>query len=858
MMTPERYQQVKSLFHAAQALSADERRDFLAAECGGDDELRQAVADLLASSARADHFIEKAAYEILSATLVADAPDLAVAGKRIGAYKLLREINHGGMGTVYLAERDDDVYQKQVAVKIVRGGYASRELRQRFYDERRILARLDHPYIAKLLDGGTTDDGSPYYVMDYVAGLALNDYCEQNGLTISARLRLFRQVCEAVQYAHRNLVIHRDLKPSNILVNAEGVPQLLDFGIAKVFQDEEQAEATRTDLRVMTPEYASPEQLNGKAVTTASDIYSLGVILYELLTGSRPFRFKADSLEEIIRAVCETDPPRPSDASRRDGETGRRGEEEKRRQIAVKLSEASSNVAPSPRRPISPSQLKGDLDNIVLKALCKEPERRYSSVEQFSEDIRRHLEGLPVLARPDTFRYRSSKFVRRNKLGVAVAAGVALFLLAGAIAIVRQTRVAARAAQVAAAQRDKAQSEQAKAQREQAKAERINSFFQEMLAYANPSWYAPGYNKARDLTVVAALDEAARKIESELREEPEVKADILLTIGDTYASLGRFEPSERALEAALQLRREAHGEDSVKFADALFLLANTKRALYKREEMLQLYEQAYPIYRRHPAEESQFPYFLLDYAGTYAIRGDHAGAVSLTTEAVEMLRRQKGDAHNAVAVALENLGTAYHRWGDMEQALAQTRAAYEMMKPPTPFMMWKLGQIHLDRGELDEAEPLFAQAASHFERDNNLDWQTRTLFSLAYLRQARGEHRAAEVLAARAIAVDRRAYAPNHPALLGYLLTQGLILTRASKPKRGEEVIRGALKFMDEAQRKDLAWALGECLLAQKRYAEAEPLLRNHYRAREATQHPASPRLKKARELLLRLDSLRK
>lgn len=855
-MNRERYKQVKSLFFAAQEIESANRAAFLAENCNGDGELHKAVVELLASSAEAEGFIEKAAYEVLSETLIADAPNVSIEGKRIGAYRILREINHGGMGTVYLAERDDDIYQKRVAIKILRGGFYSTELRRRFYEERRILARLDHPNITKLLDGGTTDDGLPYYVMDYVEGLSLTQYCEQNSLPINERLKLFCKVCAAVQFAHRNLVIHRDLKPSNILVTAEGIPQLLDFGIAKVFQDDENGETTRTNLRVMTPDYASPEQISGLVITTASDIYSLGIILHELLTGRRPFYFRTNSLEEIIQVITKQ-PPKPSQAivnsglrtadSRTDGPGDLKDQ-------GVRTEGQQSDLLSTIRDPHS---LRGDLDNIILKSLCKEPERRYVTVDQFSEDIRRHLEGLPILARPDTFRYRSSKFVKRNKLGVAMAAGVALFLLAGAIAIVRQTRVAARAAQVAAAQRDKAQHEQAKAQREQAKAERINKFFQEMLAHANPSWYAPGFNKSRELTVVAALDEAARRIENELQEEPEVKADILLTIGDTYASISRFESSERTLEQALKLRRELLGEDNVKRADALFLLANTKRALGKREEMLRLYQEAHPIYRRHPTEESQFPYFLLDYAVTFSEKGNHAEHIRLTAEAVEMLKKLKGESSNAVAMARMNLAAAYFMWGDLDNALREAQAAYEIL-PDETNTIWRLGQTYFLRGESEKAEPLFLKSLSRFEQNNALPWQTTTLIWLAQLYQERGDHRKAEDLMNRAIAIDRRLYASNHPTLLGNLIVKGLILTRAGKAGEGEILMRDALTQLNDEQQKNYEGSLGECLLAQKQYAEAEPLLQNSYRRLKETQHPASPRLKTAHALLLRLNSSRK
>ena len=838
-MTPERYQQLKELFFRVQETESRNRAAFLAENCRDDRELQKAVLQLLASSAKTNGFIERAAYDVLSETLVADLPDISIEGQRIGAYKILREINHGGMGLVYLACRDDNLYQKQVAIKIVRGSVDSGELRRRFCDERRILARLDHPNIARLLDGGTTEDGLPYYVMDYVEGLALDQYCEQNNPSLSERLDLFRKVCAAVQYAHRNLVIHRDLKPSNILVTAAGVPQLVDFGIAKVFQDQEQGEATRTKVPMMTPEYASPEQISGGVITTASDIYSLGIILYELLTGRRLFHFKASSLEEIIQAITKLMPPKPSQAVAnrsslpQRGPAGRHG------------AERSKGLSPSIS---TPQSLRGDLDNIVLKALRKEPERRYATVDQFAEDIRRHLSGLPVIARPDTFFYRSSRFIKRNRVGVAVAAAIFVVLVIGAIAIVRQTQAARRESRVAAEERSRAV-------RAQAKAERINKFFQEMLGFANPSWYAPGYEKPRDLTVTEALDAAARKIENDLHEEPEVKADILLTIGDTFASIGRFEQSERALESAVRLRRDVFGENDVKLADALFILANTKRGLNKPGEMMGLYEQAYSIYRRNPGEESDYPYFLLDYADSFSAKGNHEANVRLTGEAIEILRRTKGENNAAVAVARMNLATAYYKWGDMEKAVAEGWGAYELVKPPAQITSQRVGQIILAGGDLERAEPLLVEAVSRLQVENN--WQVAGLVSLAHLYQGRSDHQRAEALMARAMAINRRLYAPGHPTLLSHLASQGLIMTRAGKPRQGEAVMRQAIDQMSATQRPGFQGMLGECLLAQKRYSEAEPLILNYYRELKETQHPASPRLKKVREHLQTIEQFK-
>lgn len=326
----------------------------------------------------------------------------------IGPYRVVRELGRGGMGTVYLAERADEQYQKQVAIKLIKRGMDTDAVIRHFWNERQILASFDHPNIARLFDGGTSEDGLSYFVMEYVDGVPISDFCDAHALSITERLKLFREVCAAVSYAHRHLVIHRDIKPSNILITAEGLPKLLDFGIAKILQagEDAQALATMTGMRLMTPEYASPEQVRGEPVTTASDVYSLGVVLYELLTGRPPYHFKSQSPSEIERVVTQIEPEKPS--------------------IVAKDTVSRS--------------LRGDLDNIVLMALRKEPARRYQSVEQFSEDIRRHLETRPVLARADTVSYRAGKFIRRNKIALAAGSLVLLSLVAGLIVTTWEAR----------------------------------------------------------------------------------------------------------------------------------------------------------------------------------------------------------------------------------------------------------------------------------------------------------------------------------------------------------------------------------------------------------------------------------
>jgi len=431
-VTAEQWHQVRELFEAALEREAGEREAFLAVASDGNEAVLAQVRRLLHAHEQGPSILESPL--LMSAAGEDTEPDATV-GRRIGPYEVLAEIGRGGMGVVYLAARADDEYQKQVAIKLVWPGLDSAEVVRRFRQERQILANLDHPNIARLLEGGTTEDGWPYLVMEYIAGVPITEYCDEHKLSITERLKLFRTVCGAVQYAHQNLVIHRDLKPSNILVTQEGVVKLLDFGIAKLLDPQAAAaDRTRTGLHLMTPEYASPEQVRGEAITTASDVYSLGVVLYELLTGHRPYRFKSRLLHEVIRAVCEEEPEKPS-------ATVSRVEAGDARDAASRTLESVS-LTREGRPERLRSRLAGDLDNIVLMALRKDPQQRYPSVEQLSDDLGRHLAGQPVIAQQDTFRYRAGKFIRRHKLGVLACSILVLLLIGGTVAAVWWARAA--------------------------------------------------------------------------------------------------------------------------------------------------------------------------------------------------------------------------------------------------------------------------------------------------------------------------------------------------------------------------------------------------------------------------------
>jgi serine/threonine protein kinase len=435
-MTPERWQKIDQILDDVLELEACDRAGFLDKACPDDNELRSEVESLLAASERSGNFIE---LPFLSAADTSDGDSISLAGQSLGPYRLLREIGHGGMGVVYLAVRADDEFKKQVAIKLVQPGPHNKDLLRRFRRERQILANLDHPNIARLFDGGTTERGVPYLVMEYITGTPITEYCDERKLSITDRLKLYRDVCAAVQHAHQSLVIHRDLKPSNILVTAEGDVKLLDFGIAKLLDTDSTSLSldTTTGVPVMTPEYASPEQIRGEPVTTASDVYSLGIVLYELLTGHYPYRFKDRSLSEIIRVICEQEPELPSRAISR---VETKPEQNGRPQTSLSPETVSRTREGKPEK--LRARLRGDLSDIVLMALRKAPQHRYSTVEQLSEDIRRHLEGRVVLARKATLAYRASKFIRRYKTGAAVAMILLLTLLGGIFATLRQASIA--------------------------------------------------------------------------------------------------------------------------------------------------------------------------------------------------------------------------------------------------------------------------------------------------------------------------------------------------------------------------------------------------------------------------------
>jgi serine/threonine-protein kinase len=673
----DRWQRLTSLFDAAVDLDPDSRRALLDRECGSDDELRRELELLIARDRGADALVDA----------IRSAP---VAGRRIGAYRVVRELGVGGMGAVVLAVRDDDAYDRRVAIKMMRGSLGSGPLVERFLAERRILAGLDHPNIARLLDGGTTDTGEPYVVMEHVDGLPLDAFCDRRCLPIRERLELFRSVCAAVQHAHAHLVVHRDLKPANILVAADGEPKLLDFGIAKLIEPSPDGFATpdtATGQRALTPDYASPEQIRGETVSTTTDVYSLGVVLYELLAGRSPYRVGSRRSGEIERAVLEQEAERPSVALFRPGAVPEPGP------VA-----AARGTDPERLR----RSLAGDLDTIVLAALRKESARRYPSVEALSEDVRRHLDGLPIAARPSTVGYQLGKFVRRHRPGVAATLAIAL-LFGGLVGF--HTWRLARARDVA--------------ERERRVAERTTEFLVELFEEPDPE-----RNRGRETTARELLDRGAIRIGDELGDDPLLRARLLHTLGNTYRGLADHARSEQLLREAIAVRRETLGTADRATLAALDDLAFAVLEQDRYEEAETIAREALDAARRELGADDEVT---LDLTSTLGValrrRGRYDEAAAIGEQALAGYLRVLGEEHGDTLWAMNNLAIAYKELRRLpeardlyERALAVRRRIDGDDSPATLAIMINVSNVYRRMDGSDRAAEILERALEHLPR----------------------------------------------------------------------------------------------------------------------------------------------
>ena len=749
----ERWQRLNEIFHAARAVPAEQRAAYLADACAGDEALRLEIEALLRADERSDHFLETEALRHVRI----DEPAVVAAGRRFGPYRVTEEIGRGGMGAVFLAERADGQFDQRVAIKVIKRGMDTAHVLERFRAERQILASLDHPHIARLLDGGTTDDGLPYFVMEHIQGRAIDEYADDRRLTVRERLRLFLQVCEAVSYAHGHLIVHRDIKPQNILVTAAGVPKLLDFGIAKVLQESgDRGTLTVSGIQMLTPDYASPEQIEGRQTTTQTDVYSLGVVLYELLTGRSPYRPKTWSTPEIFESVRASEVQRPSTAVGRPP-----AEAPVRTRRPLTLDRAAATGAASLDR--LRTQLRGDLDAIVLAALRKEPERRYRSVEQLAGDIRRHLSGLPVRAREDSLWYRGAKFARRHRVAVSGAALVAVALIGGTITTAWQAREAQRQARLA-------QEAQGRAERRFADVRRLANAL--LFDYHDAIRDLPGATPIRERLVRDALDylnqlaadaggdvSLQRELALAYRKVAEVQGGATGdgSLGDTAGAIA----SHRKSVAILETIAAAHPRDTRPrwdLAEGTLQLANVLGVTDDTEEAAALARRALALYE--PLVTASAPALdqRLAAARAYDVNGvlllesgKPREALALHQRQLQLLEatpeeeRRDPRRRRAVSVAHQHIGDAQGTFGDLPAALGSLQRSLQI------------------RAELAAESPNNTDyrsllSAAHY-------WEADTLAKLGRDREALDSYRRSLAISEELAAADPKAYSVTFPLM---------------------------------------------------------------------------------------------
>ncbi len=799
-MPTERWRQVEEIFQLALERPMTERAGFLASACDGDRTLRTEVDSLIEAHQQPNDLLETMNFAV-SPLHFHGWQNGSWVGRKVGPYTLLRELGRGGMSTVYLATRADRELERQVALKLVGQGNHPL-LVERFRTERRILATLDHPNIARLYDGGTTEGGFPYFVMENVEGRPIDRYCDTKRLGTAERLELFRRVCGAVQYAHQNLVVHRDIKPSNILVTPDGTPKLLDFGIAKLLEPDASADSGETTLPglcPMTPRYASPEQLQGEAITTASDVYSLGVLLFKLLTGRLPYPDETLVAESVDRRHV---PPKPSAAVASTGEVLRR-------------------------------QLAGDVDSIVLQALRWEPHQRYRSVEQLTEDVRRHLEGLPVKARRAGWRYRAGKFVRRNKLAVATVVGFVALALASAITMaVLTARVV---------------HERDRARQEQDRTHQVVTFLVDLFEVTEVAG-----------NVVSARELLKRGVQSarELDVEPEQRAALYDILGAASLKLGLYDQAMPLLEEALEMRRQIFGAEHPNVGESLYHLAEllTMTGDYPRAEVL-LREAVGIQHAVFGDETPELARSLRQLAWLLSVRGEYGEAETLNRNALAMQRRLLGEEHPEVANSLTELAAVLYDKRDLEGAESLFREALALKRrfgeesQGLAVILRSLALVLLQKGDLEPAEPLFREALAIGKRvfgDEHPEIAS-IMGQLAMLLQLKGDPETAERLCRDALAMRRKLLGDEHPRVGWTLKDLAWLLHRQGELEAAESLYHESLKILREGLPEGSLYkvspliGLGLLLIERGDPRSAEPRLREALAIRrEATPESIS------------------
>jgi serine/threonine protein kinase/tetratricopeptide (TPR) repeat protein len=843
-MSPERWRQLEPIFDHALELDGGARATYLEQACETDPALRDEVEALLRADQDSHDFLGGSLESLLGGGATGHATDMGFeSGATIGPYRVVRQLGEGGMGTVYLGARADGQFEQSVALKVIRRGRDSIAVHRRFLAERQILARLQHPGIARLIDGGLTKADQPWLAMEYVDGAPLLEWCDARKQSVSSRIALFEHVAEAVRYAHQNLVVHRDLKPSNILVTRDGQVKLLDFGIAKVLGPGMTAEtqpgdtpATETGLLLLTPEYAAPEQVRGEAVTTATDVYALGAVLYELLSGERVHRFQHRSPVEIERVVCELEPEPPSVAS-------------------VRVPDSADVRATVPRR--LRQELRGDLDTIILTALQKAPARRYATVDALLGDLRNYRARLPITARPASIGYRVRKFARRHRMGVVAASTLALALAGGVAATLVEARATAR---------------------EAARAEAVKSFLMSLFQTADPS-----EARGRDISARELLARGTTRIDSALAAQPAIKEELLSDLARIHRDLGLFAAADTLAHRAVGLARETHGEHSPEYAARLTEWGATSRlaghtaradtvltqALYLRQRILgprhadvattltelahnaddrgetpranDLARKAMEIDREHYGpKDLRVARDLELLAQLHAeIEGEYTIADSAYLAALAIFRARYDAGHpdvirvlNGRAANLRNMRRYPEAESLHREVLAQYRKLHPEGHPDVAAALHNLASVLNREQRYAESESAFAEALALRRRLGGKDLATIELLNdIGVSRAEHKDYAGAEVALKEAVDLGRSTLRPGHPTTVSALGNLAVVFTREKKYAEAEPVLRDvvAQRRLARSERPGLSRALtslGVVLRDLKRHGEAEKAFR--------------------------------
>jgi serine/threonine-protein kinase len=820
-LTPARLQEVRVLFERAleQEAGADRER-FLIEATRNDPSLLPEVRSLLAALERAPDTLPYSVAGQLARALQDRSVDNV--GVRVGAYELVRRIGAGGMGEVYEGVRADDQFRKRVAVKLLRPGVEGDLAIRRFRYERQILANLNHKNIAALLDGGVSQDGQPYFVMEFVDGEPITTWCDRHQSPVEERIRVFLQVCGAVQHAHQNLVVHRDLKPGNILVTGDGSVKLLDFGIAKLLREEEgleQLPPTQGGLRALTPDYASPEQIRGLPIGTASDVYALGVVLFELLAGRRPFATEGKLFMEIEQIVCKDPAPAPSTV------------------IARNFPERAGERSPARLR----TTLAGDLDSIVLKALRKEPERRYGSAEHFRSDLRRYLEGLPVTARRDHWSYRVGKLVRRHRGEFAAAALLLISLVGGVLATSRQAR---------------------QAEQERGRAEEINRFMADMLGAADPG------SLGRDVTVREVLDSAAVRAAT-LSDKPRLEAEVRSVIARTYAGLGELARAELQWGQVVGIRRRLAPEGDRALALALTSHATVLEDLGQLARADSLHHTAWDLFNQHASADDIERGAILGSLGRVRQRlGDLPGAEDYHRQALAFRSGHRDADPDGLATTYNDLAVVLGQSGRYREsdslhrlAIVTARAAHGNEHPVVAMALGSYAAALDIAGESDRADSVYQEALAVRRKvlgSSHPDYLW-TVFNYAQFSAATNRWESAKRAAREVLSHRGKALPDGHPAVAAAMQALGLALDHTDSMEAGGRWLTESLEVRKRTL-PDGHWliassqsVLGEHLGLMRKWKEAERLLVAAEQVLVAQRGEKSPQVRDTRNRLVAL-----